>query len=172
MYEQKRDRIPPMFTPPRLSSQFPCAPNFPLAILWSHSHSFREAHVDGFSHISSSSASFDSRSSLALCSQPLQELIHRRGPYMGPQCKLHCFTQLFLPQIPIMLLDLALKADYPDLSKVPTCSLDLKEVNKAKVASLPPHRPIWKSTLTPSWKLASSIRIQDSPPFISFCLNC
>ena len=33
-------------------------------------------------------------------------------------------------------------ADFPDLSRVPPCYLDLKEVfNKTRATSLPPHRP-------------------------------
>lgn len=36
----------------------------------------------------------------------------------------------------------SLETDFPDISKVPSCYLDLKEVfNKARATSLPPHRP-------------------------------
>ncbi len=70
----------------------------------------------------------------------------------GPGCKGRCFPSLnsetsLAPSCgPVQLScegsGSSPKEDFPDLSNVPTCYLDLKEVfNKAKATSLPPHRP-------------------------------
>ncbi|KAK7913158.1 hypothetical protein WMY93_013369 [Mugilogobius chulae] len=78
--------------------------------------------------------------SLSLLSQPMLSMAYPALPHIdwssgnivswGSDCKLKCFPPL-TPEDP----------QFPDLSKVPECYLELKEVfNKAKATSLPPHR--------------------------------
>lgn len=57
-------------------------------------------------------------------------------------CKGNHVTWTDISEAPVTELSSGNDSDYPDLSKVPSCYHDLKEVfNKTKAMSLPPHRP-------------------------------
>lgn len=57
-------------------------------------------------------------------------------------CKANHVTRTDISEAPVTELSSGNDSDYPDLSKVPSCYHDLKEVfNKTKAMSLPPHQP-------------------------------
>ena len=63
----------------------------------------------------------------------------------GADCKHHCFQGVIrapVSQVPANTVSPTSETDFPDLSIVPACYMDLKDVfNKSKATSLPPHRP-------------------------------
>lgn len=77
-------------------------------------------------------------------------------------CKLHQVTRTDIPETLVTKLGLGNDSDYPDLSEIPSCYYDLKEVmNKTKAMSLPPHRPfdcaidLLPGAPIPKWRLSS-----------------